>query len=50
MENLIAAMGRIDPNRLLDRRFIDGDAEGDDAAVLPECSPALIPIEILETI
>ena len=50
MENLIAAMGRIDPSRLLDRRFIDREAEGDDAAALPECSSALIPIEILETI
>jgi tRNA 2-thiocytidine biosynthesis protein TtcA len=50
MDNLIAAMGRIDPNRLLDKRFIDPDAEGDDSATLADCPSDLIPVETLETI
>ena len=50
MENLIGAMGRIDPNRLLDKRFIDPEVAGDDPGILPDCNSDLIQVEILETI
>jgi tRNA 2-thiocytidine biosynthesis protein TtcA len=50
MENLLSAMGRIDPSRLLDRRFIDRESAMDDSDSLPNCASDLLPIQILETI
>jgi len=50
MENLLAAMGRIDTSRLLDRRFIDRESVMDDSDSLPNCASDLLPIQILETI
>jgi hypothetical protein len=50
MENLLSAMGRIEPSRLLDRRFIDLESDIDDADPNPNCSSDLLPIQILETI
>jgi tRNA 2-thiocytidine biosynthesis protein TtcA len=43
-ENLLAAMGRIDTERLLDRRFLNPDAN------LPQPEPELLPILVEETV
>lgn len=50
MENLLAAMGRIDPNRLLDRRFIDSDGENEETEGFSDCASDLIPVHALELI
>lgn len=50
MENLLSAMGRIEPSRLLDRRFIDQVSDMDDLDSKPSCASDLLPVQILETI
>ncbi len=50
MENLLSAMGRIEPSRLLDRRFIDPESDLTDCDSMPNCASDLRPIQILETI
>ncbi len=51
MENLLAAMGRIDADRLLDRRYLESESEQDAPAISGcESDSDLIPVRILETI
>ena len=48
-ENLLAAMGNIDAERLLDRRFLGGGSAGpaEDEAVPPSAGPQLVPTDSL---